>query len=299
MKGKDADMELRNIATFIRVAELRSFTQAANELGYVQSTVTAQIKQLESEIGEPLFDRIAKNISLTPMGLRLIPLAREMLRTAEEIASLSKTPAEISGSLRVGGLESLYIWLLAQKLLDYHERYPNVKLKTCLETQNELMKMLERGELDLVYLLDRRRFEPDLVNAFSSPVRIVFVAHPDSPLAKRECVELADIVEQPLVLTERNGVYRNALEELAAEKELVLSPFLEVNNTSVIMQLIRSGMGVSLLPEYAVSDDVDNGRLIKLDVSGCDIWLWRQVFYHKRKWVTPQMQKFIELIQKD
>ena len=292
-------MELRNIATFLRVAELESFTQAANELGYVQSTITAQIKQLETEIGMPLFDRFSKKISLTPMGTKLMPYARELLHVTEEVASLNAAPLEISGTLRVGGLESLYTWILTEKLLKYHEQFPLVRIETCVASRTELFGMLRHGELDIIYLLDKKRLEHDLVRAYFSPTRIVFVTHPGNPLTGSRHIELADIAKEPLILTERGGIYRCALEEMAAENDIDLKPFLEVNSTSIIIRLILSGMGISLLPEYTVREEINEGRLWQLNVSGCDILMWRQIFYHKNKWVTPQMSKLIEIIKQN
>ena len=102
-------MELKNINTFVRVAELNSFTKAANELGYSQSTVTIQIKQLENELNFLLFDRIGKNVSLTPRGEDFLMYANEFLRLEAQALSLKGGADAVSGTLRLGVLESLFV----------------------------------------------------------------------------------------------------------------------------------------------------------------------------------------------
>ena len=122
-------MELKNINTFVRVAELNSFTKAANELGYSQSTVTIQIKQLENELNFLLFDRIGKNVSLTPRGEDFLMYANEFLRLEAQALSLKGDADAVSGTLRLGVLESLFVWRIADLLPEYHKQYPDVKIE--------------------------------------------------------------------------------------------------------------------------------------------------------------------------
>ena len=100
-------MEYRNLVTFLRVAELQNFTQAANALGYAQSTVTFHIQSLEEELGVVLFDRIGKKISLTQAGEALLHYANEMVRLETEMRGIGKQTEELAGTLRVGVVESI------------------------------------------------------------------------------------------------------------------------------------------------------------------------------------------------
>ena len=101
-------MEFRNIYSFLRAAELGSFTKAAQELGYAQSTITTQIQQLESELGFPLFEHIGRRIDLTVHGREVIRYANQILHIQEQILDLHHTaPADIHGTLRIGIVESI------------------------------------------------------------------------------------------------------------------------------------------------------------------------------------------------
>lgn len=101
----------------------------------------------------------------------------------------------------------------------------------------------------------------------------------------------------PLILTERNSVYRRALEQAAALRDIEVSPVLEVDSTSAITSLVKIGLGVSLLPDYVVSPLEKCGEAVVLYVPDCSIRLWQQIFYHKNKWVTPQMSGLIDAIR--
>ena len=106
-------MELRNLNTFLRITQLGSFTKAAKELGYATSTITAQIQQLEEEIGTPLFERMGRKNVLTPAGQELIPYAQQMAQLSQQIEYLGDPKQrEIRGTLRIGIVESILHSLL-------------------------------------------------------------------------------------------------------------------------------------------------------------------------------------------
>lgn len=290
-------MEFRNIITFLCVAEIGSFTGAANQLGYVQSTVTIQIKQLEEELGTVLFDRIGKRVELTANGQSFMHYANQLVKISEQAKLIGKRPEKIEGKLRIGILESLLMWVLSNKLPEYYKAFPLIKVRTKTAPSSELFQMLKQNELDIVYILGKKLCSIDFVCAWSEPVRIVFVSHPDNPFANKKSVLLRELVEQPFILTENTGFYRIALEETAMQKGIVIQPLFVIDNTSAIIKLLKKGLGISFLPEYAVKESVMKNELAIIDVEDCSIQFWSQLFYHKDKWLTPQMESFIELIK--
>lgn len=290
-------MEFRNIVTFLSVAETGSFTRAAEQLGYVQSTVTIQIKQLEEELGIVLFDRIGKKVELTANGQTFIHYARQLLNISEQAKLIGKKTDTIKGNLRIGILESLLIWVLTEKLPDYYKRFPLIEVRTRTVPANELFQLLKQNELDIVYFLGKKKFSNDFVRAWSEPVRIVFVTHPDNPFANKEKVLLRELVGEPFILTENSGLYRNALVEIAMQQGIEIKPSFVIDNTSAIIKLLKKGIGISFLPEYAVKESLINNELVIIDVEDCSIEFWSQVFYHKDKWLSPQISSFIDLIK--
>ena len=290
-------MELKNINTFLRVAELNSFTKAANELGYSQSTVTIQIKQLESELGFMLFDRIGRSVSLTPKGEEFICYANEFLHLEARTMSLRDTAGSVTGTLRLGVLESLFIWKIADLLPQYHSMYPEVKIEIKSATDAALYRMLRQNELDIIYLLDSVIYHKDCIRACTSPVSMNFVTSPANPLCAAGSISLAEIAQEPLILTERDAIYRQELDHEAAKNDIELVPILEIDNLEVVLRLLKRGMGVSFIPDYVLHESIARGELSVLNVRYDAINLWSQLVYHKNKFVTPQMQAFIRLIQ--
>lgn len=289
-------MELRNINTFLRVAELRSFSRAAQQLGYSQSAVSAQILQLENELGLPLFDRINKTVRLTAAGEEFSRYANAILRTAEEAVSALQKAPEARGTLRIGLANSLCSAFFPALLAKFHRLYPNVELvlRTC--TTVEMLDLLDHNEIDLAYTLDEPLTQPQVVHAFAILEPISFIAPVNHPLARKEAVSLPELAAQEFMLTEHGMSYRVALEQTLALHRLMIRPFLELGSVELLCQMVEQGMGLSFVPDYMVRAHASTKRLARLNVPDCQVKVWRQLFYHKDKWVTPQMQAFISLL---
>lgn len=130
------------------------------------------------------------------------------------------------------------------------------------------------------------------------PEDIVFAATPDHPLAQRdEPLELDEILSYPFVLTEKDASYRMLLEQYLAAMGKHLDPYLEIGNTDFILQFLRQNTGVTFLPHFTVERSVKEGYLRILPVKRFAIRTWRQLLYHKDKWVTREMAEFIKLAQ--
>lgn len=289
-------MELRNIKTFQCVAEQCSFSKAAVMLGYSQSTVTTQIQQLEQEFGTLLFERIHKTVRLTAAGTEFVGFAQKMLLTADEAKNAMKRLPEENGELRIAMAESLCSTFFPNILERYHKEYPNVDLSITTGGTDDIFYMLRHNEADMVYTLDRRIYSPDLVTALEKEENVYFVASP-SYSAAGKAVTLEELTKYDFILTEKNMSYRKHLDELMASKSLQIRPFLELGSVEMIRTLVERGIGISFLPYYAVKDSIKNGTLVKIDVSENQIEVWRQLIYHKNKWVSPAMRAMIKLIK--
>ena len=124
-------MELRNINTFLHIAELHSFSRTARQLGYSQSAVSSQIAQLEAELGAPLFDRVGKTVRLTDAGQTFLGYARTLLATAQQAQAALQPARQISGSLRIALADSVCSTFLPGLLKRYHALCPQVELVLC------------------------------------------------------------------------------------------------------------------------------------------------------------------------
>lgn len=291
-------MELRNLATFVRVAELQSFSRAAEQLGYSQSAVTVQVKQLEQELQTQLFERIGKQVRLTEDGRRLVPRALAVLnevRAAKDALRQEERPA---GRLRIGTAESLLISVLPPILAEFGRMCPQVELSTCTGSTERLFEMVRQNEVDLLYFLDQKTNFPDWVKVMEREESAVFVAFAEHPLAGEKKIPLERLFKEPFLLTEKGISYRYAMEQELAAQGAELHPFLETGNTDVITKLLLQNAGISFLPEFVIGDFIRAGQLAVLDTACPPVKMWSQLVYHRNKWMTPQMKLFIDLMVK-
>ena len=172
-------MDIRNVKTFVRVAELKSFTKAAENLNYVQSTVTAQIKQLEKELGYSLFDRIGKKISLTVMGERFLKIAYELLLVSEKAENLNADSNDIKGVLRVGVSESLLISVFKDLIPEFKAKFKNIDLRIRSGHTVDLFEQLRQNNLDLLFVSKVRNTDPDLKCYYARRENSVFISGTD------------------------------------------------------------------------------------------------------------------------
>lgn len=288
-------MEIRQLVTFTRVVQFQSFSKAACDLGYSQSAVTVQIRLLEEELHIRLFDRLGKHVTLTAQGQSFLTHAYNILHEVNK-ARLSLTDEkEFCNPLHIGTLESLCFSKLPPILHYFREHHPKVPIRITTGSPEELIEMMERNQLDLIYILDEQRYDVNWYKALEHQEPVVFVSSPDFAQANQKDLSLTDLLHEPFFLTEKNANYRRALDCYLASKDLLLSPFLEISNTEFILKMIRDNHGLSFLPYFAVEESAKNGEISVLDVTDYHLSMYRQIFYHKDKWKTKEMDEFIRL----
>lgn len=288
-------MELRQIQTFVAVTQTKSFTKAAEYLGYSQSAVTVQIRLLEGELNTKLFDRMGKGIDLTAQGRQFLDYANTIITEVNRAKNFMRLDGELNAPLHIGTLESLCFSKLPQILFYFREHYPKVPVQITTATPKELVEMMEGNRLDLIYILDRPRYSVKWNKVMETEEPIVFVASSRCELANRRGITLWELLDAPFFLTERDENYRRELDNYLESKGMEITPFLEISNTEFIIKMIEKDRGISYLPWFAVQESVEAGRLCVLDVPEFEKSLYRQIFYHTNKWKTPEMQEFIRL----
>ena len=292
-------MEFREISTFLQVAQYQSFSKAARHLGYSQAAVTIQIKQLEQELGVHLFDRIGKQISLTHQGQVFYQYAVSIRNELEQAKNAVSDPSTLSGKLCLGTIESICASIFPDLLAEYHRLHPEVTISIVTDSPGVLLDRMNENTIDIVYLLDRRIYDNRWCKTLEKPEENIFVASPDHELAlaKRE-LELDEVLRFPFFLTEKDASYRHMLEQYLASINRSVKPFLEIGSTEFIIHMLLKNTGISFLPKFTVQRELQQKQLTALNVRGFQMQTWRQIFYHKDKWVTKEMQEFLRLADK-
>ena len=292
-------MEIRNLITFVHVAELNSFTKAAKALDYSQSTVSFQIKQLETELGCLLFERINHTITLTERGQALLEFAKQIRHLTDEFNSTRTASHAIRGFLRIVSPDSVCEDMMKANYVDFHRRYPDISLKFTTADTDGMFRMLDHNEADLMLTLDTHVYHSEYVIAEELPIAMHFVTGAESPYATKKAMCLKEIADYPFILTEKGVGYRRGLDEALAKNSLEILPILEIGRTDIIISMLEKGLGISFLPDLVTKKKVGEGALVYLNVTDVEANVWKQLIYHKNKWVTASMTALIDYIREN
>lgn len=282
-------MEIRDLNTFLKVADVQNFTQAGRELGYSQSNVSAQIKHLEQALGAPLFDRIGRRVCLTQYGESLLPYARQIVSTALQMEAFRKSPESLGGTVRFGLVESVFALLSEQTLMSFHKTYPRVQLELVVDSTEALKAYMRQGSLDAACVIDDPLPQAHWTYYYTALSPVVVVANPAHPLADKKNVRPEDLAGQDFVLMEDVASYSRRFQAALASRQVELRPFLKLQNTEMAHRLVRQGPYLSLLPLYTVSRSAETGHLTILNIPQLVQEQAVQIILHKDKVILPQL----------
>lgn len=290
-------MELRNLITFIHVAELGSFTKAAEQLGYSQSTVSFQIKQLEDELDCLLFERINHTITLTERGRDLVSFAHQVRAITDDFKESLTKEADYRGHIHIVTPDSVCEEMINLHYVHFHKRYPKISIKFTTADTSVMFDMLDHNEADAIITLDAHSYRNDYVIAKEQPLTMHFVANKNSKYANRRALSIKDIIDEPFILTEYGQGYRRVFDKELAKKSLEIIPALEIGRTDIITSVLTKSDMISFLPDFVTRELVEAGELCYLDVRDIKVEIWKQLIYHKNKWLSKSLKAVIEYIK--
>ena len=286
-------MDTNVLKTFVAVCEYSGFSAAAEKLGYTQSTVSSQIKQLESELNTVLFDRFYHRISLTSDGITVLQHAREILESHEKMLEDLRTPETIEGNIRLAMSSSVCNRFFKDDFLEFRKHFPNIHLVVVESGTEQMFDKLRKNETDLVFTLDRHIYDSDFIICAEQEEQVHFIAAADNSVT--DCSwKLSEISQNEFVLTEQAMSYRKILNEILASQSLEIRPVLEIGNPLQICELVKNSSLLSFLPDFISEKYVKDGQIKRLDVAGCPVTVWTQLLLHKNKWRSPAINVFIE-----
>ena len=291
-------MDFQALNIFIQVAELNSFTKAAEKLGYSQPTISFQIKQLENELNIKLFDRIGHTITLTDEGKLVLKYAQNICNLSQEMIKGTTSRFKAQGNIRIGMGDSLCLPLVANHFEKFKKTYPNVSLIIMTDSTDELFNHLNHNEVDLICTLDNKIYDTSYIVAQEERIGVHIVVSSNHPLASKTKIKLKDLLNESFILTEKGRSYRRMLDECFAKENIEINPILEMSNADIICELVSRNIGISFLPDYVTQKAVKNGLIKRFEIENVEIDIWKQLIYHRDKWLSLEMQAVIEHFKK-
>jgi DNA-binding transcriptional LysR family regulator len=272
-------MELRQLEYFLAVAEEANFTRAAERVHISQSGVSAQVRQLERELGHDLLDRSGRTVRLSQVGAAVLPYAQAALdAVANARVAVDQLAGLTRGQVTVGMVSGCALPVLADLLAEYHQRYPGVGIALIEGGSDQLVEMLGEGRLELALVGSAGDARPGIETALVADEVLVAAVSLDDPLAARKTVTIEALAGQPLVSLPRGTGIRAALDAACAGAHIQPHIALEASALPMVAQLASLGLGVAILPASTARS--------------CDARL------HVLQIVRPQIRSRLELVWK-
>ncbi len=290
-------MDTKNLVTLKTILEEGSFQKAAQRLNYTQSTVSAQIDQLERELSVQLFERIGRRMRLSQAGQELLPEIETILQAAEKLTRYNCTAGELSGQLRVAAPESFLCYQMQPTLKTFRELAPQVRLSLRSADCYEIHQSILSGEVDVGVDYQIQGCSQSIRTQALASYRLTLICAKDFDVGLRDFITPHQLKPVNLIASNPNNLYRQIFERYLQQKDIILDDTMELWSIEARKKSVASNLGVSCMPYFTVEQELKAGVLdqIPVEIPGGSITAYG--LYHKNKWMTPAMKLFFELLQ--
>lgn len=288
-------VSLRQLRVFEAVARHNSYTRAAEELHLSQPAVSMQVRQLEDEIGLPLFERLGKQVVVTEAGREVFHYSRAIGQSLREMEEVLESLKGVSrGSLRIA-VASTVNYFAPRLMAIFQQRHPGIGLRLDVTNRESLVQMLDSNTVDLVLMgVPPRNVEVEAEAFMDNP--LVVIAPPDHPLAGERAIPLARLAEEVFVMREEGSGTRQAMERFFSERGQTIRYGMQMTRNEAVKQAVRSGLGLSVVSLHTIELELETGRLVILDVEGFpDRRQWYLV-YRRGKRLSPAAGAFRDFV---
>ena len=286
-------MELRQLKYFIMSADTQNFTEAARQCFITQSTLSQQIKQLETELGVQLFERIGKRVFLTETGRDFLPYARQTVADADYGVQRIKDLEELkTGRLCIGTTFGLSA-LITDAIARFSEQYPEIHLEVMFSKQDELIEAVRERKVDFALTFEMMEKDDLLTEQPVKTYHLCAIVSDQNPLAQQATVSLRQLADYDICTPARGMNARRMFDSLTNKKGIELQPKLEINEIHTLLHLVRTGRWVAILVD-SITHGEEGLCAVPLREAALPmpvVWL-----YPKDMYIRKAMQKFMELI---
>lgn len=288
-------MEMQQLKTFCTIAKTQSFTKASELLDYAQSSISAQVRLLEEELHVKLFERMGRRVFLTQEGERFIGYAEKILTLTEEAKAAVNGSDSPKGTLTIGAPESICTYRLPKVLQEYRKRYPEVEIILKHGLSADLFSWIKSNEIDIAILMDRPLTTADLVVESLREETMTLISGVNHCLVHKAQTNSQDLQGEQIIVIEKGCCYRQLFETQLVEANVQPSSTLEIGSVEAVKKCVANNLGVSLLPQMAVEQELSLGILRDLNWTDLNFNIFTLMIYHKDKWLSPALKAFIEL----
>ena len=295
-------MDIHRLMVFCKVIEFRSFTRAAEAVCLTQPTVSEHIRALEDSLGEKLIDRLGREILPTPAGKILYQYAREIIQLRDKaVQALEKFKGNLSGTLQIGASTIPGTYILPGLVGTFKSRYPSIQITLKIAGSGSVVEKILDGSVEFGMIgakWDDKRIELEETYADE----LILVVYPGHPWEKRENVDIGELGDMPFILRERGSgtrIFMSQILESGGFPSSHLKAVAEMGSTEAVRQAVKARIGVSIISENAVREDIERKTLYAIPLRGLRI---RRPFYlaqRKNRELSPLCTAFLEHVRTD
>lgn len=291
-------MEIRQLKAFIAIAETNTFTAGAKKMNVTQAAISMQIRQLEDEVGMPLFTRTPRRVILTEAGEHLLQRARTILREHDAaLAEIKEIAGAEHGRIRIGSASAAFsIEQLPVILEKLKGKFPNAEVAVSSGTSHALVEKVLHGDLDMAFIslpVETANVQTELL--FSD--EIVAIAHPGHRLAGERVISAAELAREPLILGEKGGNTRRMIDEFFKDSNIKPHVMMELSRQSAINRMVENGLGVGIAGAKGVKKAVAEKRLVAWMIEGAEIRWELGLAWIRGGYISPIAKEFVALCQ--
>jgi len=261
-------MELRDLEIFAQVAREGSVTRASEILGMTQPGVSQHLARLEEELGGDLFDRVGRTVTLNDFGRQVLGRARKLMDEAEAIKGIRAAEVCPVGTLSLGLTDSSTLTIIPTALCEFKELYPGVHIELDVHDSSQIEHGVLHGHYDLGVVTQAQRVHPLLAEEVLYYDRIDALVAKDHPLAKRKRIIMEELAKWPLLVYPRHSRTRQVIDEGFHGAGIVPREIIDVYFNSAAVKLAETGIGVALLSEAFIANEVPKHRCVQIRIAG-------------------------------
>lgn len=288
-------LTLRQLKVFSSVARHLNFTRAAEEMHLTQPAVSMQIKQLEGNVGLPLFEHVGKQMYLTEAGREMYHYSRVIAQQIDEAESVIDALKGVQRGRLAIAVASTANYFAPRLLAAFSEQHPAVTISLDVTNREGLIAQLETNDKDLV-IMGRPPAAMDLAAEAFTENPLVIIAPPAHPLVARTRIPLADLQQETFVVREQGSGTRIAMERFFSEQGVRLATGMEMSSNEAIKQAVQAGLGLGIVSMHTLGLELETKRLAVLDVQSFPIMRHWYVVHWRGKRLSPVAQAFKEFV---
>ncbi len=288
-------VSLRQLKVFEAAASNRSFSKAAKILNLTQPGVSMHIKELETNAGLPLFERVGRRVFVTEAGQELLSRAREILRALKDAEdALDGLKGLKRGRINLA-VVSTAKYFVPQLLARFGKDFPELEVRLAVNNRNSVIELLTANEVDLAIMGRSPQSLDTVAESFAQNPHVI-IASPDHPLAQQRRIPIERVAAETFIVREPGSGTRLAMQQFFEERELACRVAMEMASNETIKQAVMAGMGVSFISRHTIDLELQTGRLVVLDVIGTPVMRQWHVAHLAKKRLSPTATAFKQFV---